>query len=115
PGLDDLAASDGEDERLAAIDGRVELLTALEPARVVHGDGFARLRRGAGALDEVHVPEPARGLDDLFAHALISSPVSPRALGGYGGNRRAAGAPHLNRASAVACSSRRRFPRRWRT
>src|SRR5947209_6561591 len=73
PALDDAALADRKLERLTAVDRRVELLPALQPARVVHAHVLAGLRHRAGAFDDVHVAQPGRGLDDLFVcHALTS-------------------------------------------
>src|SRR5437773_952920 len=73
PAFDDAAAPDRKHERLAAVVRRIELLAALEPARVVHLHRVAGLRPRAGALDELHVAEPGRGLDDLLIHGLRPS------------------------------------------
>src|SRR5437870_12417489 len=71
PALDDAATSEGKHDRLAAIVGRVELLAALEPARVVHLHRVAGLGSRARALDEIHVAESGRGLDDLLIHGRM--------------------------------------------
>src|SRR6266446_6324168 len=70
PALDDAALADGEGERLSAVHRAVELLAALEPARVMHAHRFARLGPGARALDEVDVLEPGRRLNSLLVHGL---------------------------------------------
>ncbi len=53
PALDHLADADGEFERLAAIDRRIELLPVGQPARVVDLDGLALLRRRAGSRHQL--------------------------------------------------------------
>src|SRR5262249_53720032 len=68
PALDDAAAPDRKHERLAAVVRRIELLAALEPARVVHPHRVAGLRPRPGALHQLHVAKPGRGLDDLLIH-----------------------------------------------
>src|SRR5436190_24327755 len=71
PAFDDASLADREHQGLAAIDRRVELLSALQPSRVVDADVVAGLGSGAGAFDDIDVAEPRRGLDDvfvLFAH-----------------------------------------------
>src|SRR6476469_5618260 len=59
PALDHAALAHRELERA------VELLSALEPAGVVHAHGVAGFGTRAVALHQVHVAEPGGGLDDL--------------------------------------------------
>src|SRR5438874_3951187 len=66
PSLDDTSLPDRKHERLAAIHGRVELRSALEPPGVMHTDVVAGLRTCAGTFDDVGVSEPRGRLDDLF-------------------------------------------------
>src|SRR5436190_18099129 len=61
PALDDLPGPELERERPAAIETAVELLAVLERAGVMHLDGVALLRLGAGAGDLVLVLQTAGG------------------------------------------------------
>src|SRR3989442_14207434 len=77
PALDPTAAPDRKHDGLAAVVRGVELLAALEPARVVHAHQVAGLGPRARALDVIDVAESGRGLDDLFIHGRRSY-LSPR-------------------------------------
>src|SRR5438477_12519070 len=68
PAFDDASLADREHQRLTAIDRRVELLSALQPSRVVHADVVAGLGSGPSPFDDVDVSQTRRCLDDLFAH-----------------------------------------------
>src|SRR5262245_28294737 len=105
PPLDHPAAPDRKLEGLTSIVRRVELLPALEPARVVHADRVTRLRSGSGALDDLDVAEPGGGLDDLLVHG-----ERPPLLGSYRQHARPA-----YTGAAVLISSRRRRGRSTRT
>src|SRR5207245_5570420 len=72
----------------------VELLSALEPARVVHAHGVARLGLGARALEDLDVLEPCGRLDHLlFGHLSSggerrrSSPRPPHRIHQMVGNK----------------------------
>src|SRR5438477_98719 len=66
PAFDDASLADREHQRLTAIDRRVELLSALQPSRVVDADVVAGLWPRPGAFDDVDVSQTRRCLDDLF-------------------------------------------------
>src|SRR5262249_38327058 len=73
PTLDDAPAADRKNERLTAVVRRVELLTALQPAGIVHAHGVTWLGLPAGTLYEIDVAEAGCGLDDLLGHEVLSS------------------------------------------
>src|SRR5438552_2988744 len=69
PALDDASLADRKHQRLAAIHRRVELLSALQPSRVVHAHVVAGLGSRTGSFNHVDVSEAGRRLDDLFGHS----------------------------------------------
>src|SRR5438876_5921744 len=68
PALDHATTPEEKDQRLPSIMRGVKLLSALEPARVVHAHGVARLGLGARALEDLDVLEPCGRLDNLLVH-----------------------------------------------
>src|SRR5262249_50989543 len=76
PALDDAAQPEREDEGLLPVHRAVELGPVLEPPRVVDLDPVAGGRAGAGAGDEVRVPQARCGGDRRRLHAF--PPQLPR-------------------------------------
>src|SRR5438105_7183469 len=86
PALDHATTPEEKDQRLPSIMRGVELLSALEPARVVHAHGVARLGLGARALEDLDVLEARGRLDNLLVHLSSggerrrSSPRPPHSI-----------------------------------